>query len=298
MKKTSLMKLYSLLPNNTENITESLPLLLRVKGESEDILFKLIEDNDKYIFEDNIDDFIELSISIGEMNNSYYREYIKDNAIKLMHNKVVRDYCLFKEVIDQLVVLLEFHYWRYFDIEDGDPSFYASYVINEFTKFFEKIEDAYDVNQFDQIFDATLQVLSDLNNTRSNKYKYNESKLSRISNFFDLISDKEVYALPEYKLYLIIEASKFATSNEELKRLKYIARFNQNKSNQEFEEIIDASISEMTSITIDKIYKEIEYTGKTEKTEYGATTTYWPKPKHPEKLNKALEKVLNNNKNS
>lgn len=298
MKKTSLMKLYSLLPNNTENITESLPLLLRVKGESEDILFKLIEDNDEYIFEDNIDDFIELSISIGEMNNSYYREYIKDNAIKLMHNKVVRDYCLFKEVIDQLVVLLEFHYWKYFDIEDGDQSFYASYVINEFTKFFEKIEDAYDVNQFDQIFDATLQVLSDLNNTRSNKYKYNESKLSRISNFFDLISDKEVYTLPEYKLYLIIEASKFATSNEELKRLKYIARFNQNKSNQEFEEIIDASISEMTSITIDKIYKEIEYTGKTEKTEDGAMTTYWPKPKHPEKLNKALEKVLNNNKNS
>ena len=70
MKKTSLMKLYSLLPNNTENITESLPLLLRVKGESEDILFKLIEDNNEYIFEDNIDDFIELSISIGEIVSS------------------------------------------------------------------------------------------------------------------------------------------------------------------------------------------------------------------------------------
>lgn len=298
MKKKSLMKLYSMLPGNTDSVTECLPALLRVKGESEDILFKMIEDNDEYIFEGILDDFIDLAISVGEVQNSYYREYIKDNVIKLMHNNLIRDYCIFKEVIDQVVVLMEFNYWRYFDIEDGNQSFYASYVINEFTKFFDKIENIEEVNQFDQIFDATLQVLSDLNNTTSNKYKYNESKLSRISNFFNLIGDKVIYNLPEYKLFLVMEAAKTATSTEEIKRIGYMAKFNQNKPDNEFEEAIDACVSEMTPITIDKIYKEIEYKTTTTKTEDGATTTYWEKPKHPEKLNKALEKVLNKTENS
>ena len=60
MKKKNLMKLYSMLPGNTDSVTECLPALLRVKGESEDILFKMIEDNDEYIFEGILDDFIDL----------------------------------------------------------------------------------------------------------------------------------------------------------------------------------------------------------------------------------------------
>ena len=298
MKKNNVLKLYSIMDNNKEVLTQSLNLLLGVKGKAEDLLLKYCEENKNYIYEENLSDIVELSISIGEIKNEYYRKEIAENVSKLLKNPIIRELCLTRDISDKICDFLEFSYWNYFDIEDSDEiCFYYSYVIDKFTSFFEKIKNIEIDHEFDLIFEAQTEMLLDLNNTQCNDYKENQMKLKRISAFYNIISDEIIYTLDEYKFFVVLEACKTCTNVDELKRLKYVARFNKHLNDREFSQVIDACISDFTPLSIDNIYNEINYHVRSVKMSDGSETLVRPMPNNIEKVDGALQKVLKPTKN-
>lgn len=301
MKKINLLKLYETLPGNKILITEELPSLLSVRGPAEEVLLKLVEDNDEFLDEDILEQYISLSLQLGSIKNSYYRNIITRDIKKLLDSDLVRENYLYNDVIDQLFTYLNMNLWNNFDVYDYEELiFYTSCIINEFTKAMLNIEELDNINKMDILFDGSMYILDDINNTESANidYKENDVKLRRIHEYFDIAGDKELFKLPEDKYKSVIEVAACTSKVEELKRLKNIAKLNRMRKKKDFDKLLDSSSSDLTVLSIDKIYDKIKYIKEEATPEDGSKTTFYSRPKRPEKLDKALQKVLKNNNNT
>ena len=282
MRKDSLLALYEALPTNTFNITNLLVQIKELKGNSETIFYSLCMDNKELIelyngqvkTDEEIEDedvnllekLVFLSESIGGINNNEERNDIYITVNNLLNNEKITSNIELNDMLDTILYLLDMQSYDLFDCNsDDDVEYYKSFITKEYLRFLNSlinvdIDKIYN-HQMEEIRDSYFYLIDDLRNSDSinQDLTFNEVKANRICYFIDIISDKEIYELDDYKFSQVLNIIQEITSIEELQKMKKVIKFNKLLDENKFIEVLDNYTNELNDCTINRIYKGIKY---------------------------------------
>jgi len=300
MKKDTLYEIYSILNNDTQHITDSLYKLMILGNDSEKIFLDFCKKG--IVNEYTFDILLNISECLGEFENKYEQNDLKELIINMCSRDYILDNNDFDYILENLIFLLDFEYIKEFEMyENVEADYYRSQIIKEFIRIFDNMKNV-DCNKIyshstEEIIDSYRMVVGDLKDTTTTDMSMtmNDMFLNRIHYYVDIISDKNIYELDDDKYVSVLNVVKSIQSLEELKSIKNKIKINRMHNTIDFIKIIDDYSSDLNELTIARITDEIglkrKYDSKKQETIINRTVN------NPSKELNIVKKVLKQDKN-
>ena len=260
MKKSTVVKLYNEL-DNKEILKKSLPRMINVKGDAEDIFCDLCIKYNDILNSDILDHFISISTFSSSLDDNLERKKLLNGIYKILDNDYLVSNMDFNIILENIEYIMETIFSKVFDVYNKeDEKNYASEIIIELSNGLSRYKD-YDINKIydhdlDVIFSRFFSVLEDLNNTNipDSEY-YNKTLMNRVKVFLDIIFSKEIYELDDYKYDVVLDIASTIEDVNELKKFKKKIVFYNRLDDKNFEVTLDDSVDTLTDTSI-KLLKE------------------------------------------
>lgn len=260
MKKSTVVKLYNEL-DNKEILKKSLPRMINVKGDAEDIFCDLCIKYNDILNSDILDHFISISTFSSSLDDNLERKKLLNGIYKILDNDYLVSNMDFNIVLENIEYIMGTMFSPVFDVYDEDEEkYYTSEIIVELSNGLSKSKN-YDINKIydhdlDVIFSRFFSVLEDLNNTNipDSEY-YNKTLMNRVKAFLDIIFSKEIYELDDYKYDVVLDIASTIEDVNELKKFKKKIVFYNRLDDKNFEVTLDDSVDTLTDTSI-KLLKE------------------------------------------
>lgn len=260
MKKSTVMRLYNELYNK-ELIKKSLPRMVDVKGDAEDIFYNLCIKYKDILNNDIFDHFISISVFISSIDDNIERKKLLNSINDIFDNDYLISNMDFNVILENIEYIMGTRFSSVFDVYDEEEEkYYTSEIIIELSKQltnFKKydIDKIYDHN-LDFIFSRFFRLLEDLNNTNiPNNEDYNKILMNRVKVFLDTIFTKEIYELDDYKYNVVLDMASTIEDVNELKKLKKKIILYSRLNKEDFTINLDDSVDILTNTSI-KLLKE------------------------------------------
>ena len=260
MKKSTIVKLYNEL-DNKEILKKSLPRMINVKGNAEDIFYDLCIKYNDILDSDILDHFISISIFSSSLDDNLERKKLLNSIYDIFDNDYLVSNIDFNVILENIEYIMGTMFSPVFDVYDEDEEkYYISEIIIELSKGLSKSKD-YDINKIydhnlDVIFSRFFSVLEDLNNTKiPNGEYYNQTLMNRVKTFLDIIFSKEIYELDDYKYNVGLDMASTIEDINELSKLKKKIVFYSRLNNEDFEVTLDDSVDILTDTSIKLLKK-------------------------------------------
>lgn len=260
MKKSTVVKLYNEL-DNKEILKKSLPRMINVKGDAEDIFYDLCIKYNDILNSDILDHFISISTFSSSLDDNLERKKLLNGIYNILDNDYLVSNMDFNIVLENIEYIMGTMFSPVFDVYDEDEEkYYTSEIIVELSNGLSKSKN-YDINKIydhdlDVIFSRFFSVLEDLNNTNilDSEY-YNKTLMNRVKAFLDIIFSKEIYELDDYKYDVVLDIASTIEDVNELKKFKKKIVFYNRLDDKNFEVTLDDSVDTLTDTSI-KLLKE------------------------------------------
>lgn len=260
MKKSTVVKLYNEL-DNKEIIEKDLPKMISVKGDAEDIFYKLCIEYKDILDSVILDHFISISTFVSSLDDNLERKRLLDSIYNIFGNDYLVSNMDFNIILENIEYIMGTMFSKVFDVYNKEEEKnYASEIIIELSNGLSRYKD-YDINKIydhdlDVIFSRFFSVLDDLNNTKiPNDEYYNKTLMNRVKVFLDIIFSKEIYELDDYKYDVVLDMASTIEDVNELKKFKKKIVFYNRLNNEDFEITLDNSVDTLTDTSI-KLLKE------------------------------------------
>lgn len=260
MKKSTIVKLYNEL-DNKEILKKSLPRMINVKGNAEDIFYDLCIKYNDILDSDILDHFISISIFSSSLDDNLERKKLLNSIYDIFDNDYLVSNIDFNVILENIEYIMGTMFSPVFDVYyEDEEKYYISEIIIELSKGLSKSKD-YDINKIydhnlDVIFSRFFSVLEDLNNTKiPNGEYYNQTLMNRLKAFLDIIFSKEIYELDDYKYNVGLDMASTIEDINELSKLKKKIVFYSRLNNEDFEVTLDDSVDILTDTSIKLLKK-------------------------------------------
>ena len=260
MKKSTVVKLYNEL-DNKEILKKSLPRIINVKGDAEDIFYDLCIKYNDILNSDILDHFISISTFSSSLDDNLERKKLLNGIYNILDNDYLVSNMDFNIILENIEYIMGTMFSPVFDVYDEDEEkYYTSEIIVELSNGLSKSKN-YDINKIydhdlDVIFSRFFSVLEDLNNTKiPNGEYYNQTLIDRVKAFLDIIFSKEIYELDDYKYDVVLDIASTIEDVNELKKFKKKIVFYNRLDDKNFEVTLDDSVDTLTDTSI-KLLKE------------------------------------------
>ena len=260
MKKSTVVKLYNEL-DNKEILKKSLPRMINVKGDAEDIFCDLCIKYNDILNSDILDHFISISTFSSSLDDNLERKKLLNSIYNILDNDYLVSNMDFNIILENIEYIMGTMFSKVFDVyEEEEEKYYISEIIIELSKGLSK-NKGYDINkiydhELKAIFEKFFDLLEDLNNTNVPKNEdYNKTLMDRIKAFLDIIFSKEIYELDDYKYNVVLDMASIVEDINELSKLKKKIVFYNRLTDEDFEVTLDDSVDILTDTSI-KLLKE------------------------------------------
>lgn len=254
MKKSTVIKLYNEFEDK-ELIINSMPRMINIKGNAEDIFYKLSTSHKDIIDMDLLDDIIGMSVFASKIEDSVQRERLLNNIDDLFENDYITSRWDFNVILENILNIMSKNFEAGFDFYDEEEQrYYLSEIVNEIIKALFKTmyydNDKLYIHDMNTIFKYLYSVLEDGENTAIENDDINIDIMNRIKIFLDIVFNKDIYGMCEEKYSVILDIASTISDNNDLSKFKRKVLFFRNLDIQEFIENIEDSVNILTDTSI------------------------------------------------